>query len=157
MSLEATLEAHSTALQENTATLRDLLAAWNKLATNAAKVTAAELAEKGLNAGGVPIVAPKPKAEASATKATHTPKVEPAAASQPQETAAVSPTSKPAATSPADPVTYDDVKALVIAVSRTKGEAAARAVLAGLGVAKAPALKPEQYAQAVAELQAALE
>lgn len=156
MSLEATLEAHSAALQENTATLRDLLAAWNKLAANANKVTADQIAEKGLNAGGVPIVSPKPKAEASATKATPTPKAGPVAASQPPATAAASPASKPEDTSPAAPVTYDDVRALVVKVSRTKGEDVARAVLTGLGVAKAPALTPEQYPEAVAQLQAAL-
>jgi len=53
-------------------------------------------------------------------------------------------------------VTYEDVKTLVLKVSKEKGRDAAAGVLAGFGVAKAPELKPEQYAAAVAQLQAVL-
>lgn len=80
-----------------------------------------------------------------------------AAVSQQQETAAATPASSPEVSRPApSTVTYDDVKTLVLKVSKDKGREAAAAVLAGFGVAKAPELKPEQYADAVAQLKAAL-
>lgn len=189
MSLEAVLEAHTSALQENTSVMNQLVAAWKALTTNAKAIQPGE----PFTAGGVPM-ARSPEADHQAAKAdvaarraavnvgvpaastpdvanvttvaTHlapgratanvqTPKS--VAASQPTETAAATPASKPEVSSPApSTVTYDEVKTLVLRVSKDKGRDAAAAVLSGFGVAKAPELKPEQYADAVAQLKAAL-
>lgn len=163
MSLEALLEAHSSAVKENTDTLNKLLKVWNQLAKNAERIKTGE----AFNAAGAPFSeeakTPKEIADIAVVRAktdatvagTADPKS--VAVSQPSETAAALPASKPGASNPAPSiVTYEDVKTLVLKVSKDKGRDAAAAVLAGFGVAKAPELKTEQYADAVTQLQAAL-
>lgn len=154
------------AIQENTDTMKQLIAVWNTL-TNNATMAATRQPGDTITAGGVPIAkvaAPKPVVAADTAKtqpntaaaAGQSADPKSAAVSQPQETAAAQPASKPEASKSAPAVTYDDVKALVLQVSKDKGRDAAAAVLAGFGVAKAPELKPEQYADAVAQFRATL-
>lgn len=165
MSLEA-------AIQENTSVLRELLARLSAGAIvanpNAAPKSAtvagesapgpttakADAPTKTANASGQSVGTAGAAAQAS-TAATVDAKKS-AAVSQQSETAAAPNASKPEASTSVAAVTYDDVKALVLQVSKNKGRDAAAAVLAGFGVAKAPELKPEQYADAVAQLKAAL-
>lgn len=164
MSLEA-------AIQENTSVLRELLA---RLSTGAivpapksaavagedvsgpatAKAAAPTKTAKDSTPSAATVAAPAPASTAATPTGSPDPK--PAAVSQQSETAAAQPASKPVASTSAAAVTYDDVKALVLQVSKDKGRDAAAAVLSGFGVAKAPELKPEQYADAVAQLKAAL-
>jgi hypothetical protein len=162
-------------IQENTAALLSLQAMLAGLTVTASAAqgpksapVAAESAHGPATAkAAAPIKtasAPTPAAASVATDApastaaTLDPK--PAAVSQPSETAAAQLASNPEASKPVPPtataVTYDDVKALVLQVSKDKGRDTAAAVLAGFGVAKAPELKPAQYADAVAQLKAAL-
>ena len=141
------------AIQENTNTMKELIAVWNKLSAQGDKVMATAQPGDTITAGGTPI------AEVIGTPAKTEPKTEtkkPAAASPQPETAAAQLASKPEASKSEAAVTYDDVKALVLQVSKDKGREAAAAVLSGFGVAKAPELKPEQYAEAVIQLKAAL-
>jgi hypothetical protein len=53
------------------------------------------------------------------------------------------------------PVTWADVARAVLECASVNGRSAAEAVLANLGVTSARDLKPEQYAQAVADFAAA--
>ena len=161
------------ALAENTAALLSLQAmlAGLTLTATAAAVQGPKSAPAHADVAGpttAKAAAPEKTASAStqaaasaataaqaSTAATPDPKA--AAVSQPTETAAATPASSPEASSPApSTVTYEDVKTLVLKVSKEKGRDAAAGVLAGFGVAKAPELKPEQYAAAVAQLQAVL-
>lgn len=135
------------AIQENTSTMKELIAVWNKLADQGNNVAAAAKPGDTITAGGVPVT----KVAGAKTDAPKS-----AAVSQQPETAAASPASKPEESKSEAAVTYDDVKALVLQVSKDKGREAAAAVLSGFGVAKAPELKPEQYAEAVTQLKAAL-
>lgn len=130
------------ALEKNTATMERLIAA---LGTQAANITRISAEAKPIG-DTTPVKATKAEPEAK----------KPAAASPPPETAVALPASKPEVSISAAAVTYDDVKALVLQVSKDKGRDAAAAVLSGFGVAKAPELKPEQYVDAVAQLKAAL-
>ncbi|MDZ7918490.1 hypothetical protein [Rhodoferax sp.] len=138
------------AIQENTNTMKQLIAAWNTLTANATAAAATVKPGDIITAGGVPVV------DTSAKTEVKTEAKKPAAVSQPSETAAAPIASKPEASTSVAAVTYDDVKALVLQVSKDKGRDAAAAVLSGFGVAKAPELKPEQYADAVVQLKAAL-
>lgn len=141
------------ALKENTETMQKLIDVWNKLTINAGTIVDTRQPTDALAAGGVVI---QPPATTAAPAKTETKKS--AAVSTQSETAAAPSASKPeeSKSAPVQTVTYDDVKALVLQVSKDKGRDAAAAVLSGFGVAKAPELKPEQYADAVAQLKAAL-
>jgi antitoxin (DNA-binding transcriptional repressor) of toxin-antitoxin stability system len=143
MSLEAVI-------QENTNTMRELIAVWNKLAGQAktidAKVEAGATGE--ITAGGKPVAEIKPE---KAAKAKAEPKVEAAApAAEPEQPAAT-----PAAEA-APAIAIADVNAAIIGLAKAKGRDAAVAVLKEFGVAKAPELKPEQYAAVVAAAQKAM-
>jgi hypothetical protein len=112
------------------------------------------------------VAAPAPKAE-KVEKAAK-PKAEPkpeaaegnaaAASSEPATTAAPAASStaseQPAADAPAP--TIADVNAAIIGLAKGKGRDAAVAVLKEFGVAKAPELKPEQYAAVVAAAKKAM-
>lgn len=139
------------ALKENTETMQKLIEVWNKLTINAGTIVDTRKPDDALAAGGVVIQPPATTAAPAKAEAK-----KPAAVSPQSETAAAQPASKPEASTSVAAVTYDDVKALVLQVSKDKGRDAAAAVLSGFGVAKAPELKPEQYADAVAQLKAAL-
>ena len=163
------------AILENTDTMKELIKVWNKLAANATTTAATVKPGDAIVAAGVPIAKVReshspesrsPEADHQAAKADvaarraaeakDAPDPKPVVVSPPSETAAASPASKPEASTSATVTTYDDVKALVLQVSKEKGRDAAAAVLAGFGVAKAPELKAEQYADAVAQLKAVL-
>lgn len=73
----------------------------------------------------------------------------PAPKTEPKKTAAA-PAPK------ADAVDYEKVRAAVLALCAAKGKPAGLAVLAEFGVEKATELKAEQYAEALAALEAAL-
>lgn len=66
----------------------------------------------------------------------------------------------PAADSPSAPgavsVTYDDVKVAILKLSNVKGRDAVLALLKPFGAAKGPELKPEQFAEFVAQANAAI-
>lgn len=102
-----------------------------------------------------PTAAPKP---AAAPVAAAGPATAPAAeAAAPEKTdAASSPAAASAAadaqasTAATEPVTYDQVKPLILKINAAKGREAAAAALGKFGVTKGPELKPEQYAPFVA-------
>ena len=82
----------------------------------------------------------------------------PKAAAKPAPEPVVEDTPEAAAT-PADPetlVSLDEIKAAVLKLAATKGRDAAVAVLQSFGAAKAPELKPEQYAPALDALNNAM-
>lgn len=164
MSLELALEKNTEALLALQAMLAGLTITASAQGPKSATVAGesapgpttakADAPTKTANASGQSVGTAGAAAQAS-TAATVDAKKS-AAVSQQSETAAAPNASKPEASTSVAAVTYDDVKALVLQVSKDKGRDAAAAVLAGFGVAKAPELKPEQYADAVAQLKAAL-
>lgn len=81
------------------------------------------------------------------------------AASKPQATVVTKPAAEVKAAAAAALVTeaaptYDDVKAKVLALSKDKGREPTVQLLERHGVAKAPDLKPEQYAAFIADVDA---
>ncbi len=113
--------------------------------------------------GGAVIVSPAPEAAAAPAPK---PAAAPAAASGPATAAAPavdaptptaaapSPAAASAETAPQDstaaadakPVTYAEIKPLILKINTAKGRDAAEAALKKFGAAKGPDLKPEQYA-----------
>jgi hypothetical protein len=120
------------ALQENTAAIRDLIAAMQ----------------------GAPVAAPvvaEPKAEAPAktekkakAEKAETPKVEAAATPEPKEEVA------PVADEDAPDATYQDAAQAITALSKIKGRDAAVALLKKFGASKLPEVKPEDFNAIVA-------
>jgi hypothetical protein len=102
-----------------------------------------------------PAAAPKPAATPAAAAG---PATAPAAeAAAPEKTAAASSPAAASAevdaqasTAATEPVTYDQVKPLILKINAAKGREAAAAALGKFGVTKGPDLKPEQYAPFVA-------
>lgn len=123
-----------TLLADNTAAIRELIATL--------KAQAYVEASQPATTKPAPAKAePKPKAE---TKPAPTPVVE---------------DTPEAHATPADPetlVSLDEVKAAVLKLAATKGRDAAVGVLQSFGAAKAPELKPEQYAPALDALTKAM-
>lgn len=96
--------------------------------------------------------AEKAKAAKAAPK-TEAPAKQEAPAAEPTPAAAPAPeASAPTDTAPS----YEDVKKLVLKMSSEKGREPTVALLGTFGVAKAPDLKPEQFADVIAALNAAL-
>jgi len=138
MSLEAVI-------QENTNTMRELIAVWSKL-NGAAKAIDAKV-EAG---DGVTITAAgKPVAEVKPTKTKAEPKVEAPIEKAPE------PVAEQPAAADAPAIAVADVNAAIIALAKAKGRDAAVGVLGKFGVAKVPELKPEQYADVLAAVKAA--
>jgi hypothetical protein len=163
MSLELALEKNTEALLSLQAMLAGLTLTATAQGPKSATVAAASVSGPATAKTDVPTKTAKESAQPAATavaaapaSTAATPDPKPAAVSQQSETAAAQPASKPVASTSAAAVTYDDVKALVLQVSKDKGRDTAADVLSGFGVAKAPELKPEQYSDAVAQLKAAL-
>jgi hypothetical protein len=129
------------AIQENTAAIRELIAAISNGIPTTAQQVAAVVEEVKAEA---PV---KTEKKAKAEKA-EAPKVEQAATPEPKEEAA------PAADD-APEVTYQDAAAAITALSKTKGRDAAVALLKKFGASKLPEVKPEDFAAIVAEAQAA--
>ena len=137
MSLEA-------AIQENTNTMKELIAVWNKLAetTNARPIadTAKVEAKKDVKpAAGQPTATAK--TEAAAPEST-------TSASGP---AAQSAATESQASTAATTITYDQVaKAITEGVKADRAKVVA--ALTKFGAKKGPDLKPEQWAEFLAEL-----
>ena len=147
MSLEATIA-------ENTAALRDLIAAIGKgIPTTHAQV-AAVVAEAKPEAtakkpdGAAQTAETKPTATSAAAEQAAR---EAAAAAAAQATEALN----GHADKPADAPTYQDAANAINALAKAKGRAAAVAVLAAFGAAKLPDVKPEQFADVIAAAQKA--
>ena len=105
-----------------------------------------------------------PVAEAKVEKEAPAPKAEKAKAEKPKTESKTEPaaTSTPAPTEetkeqPASSVDYTSVQKAVFALANAKGRDAALAVIGTFGKASAKELAPEQYADALAALTAALE
>lgn len=102
-----------------------------------------------------PAVAPAAKA-APVVQAAAAPKAveekKPAAAAPEAKTE--QPKSTDAGSTPPSEVTYDQVKAAILKVVTSKGNEAATQVLKQFGVAKGPALKPEQFGAVIAACEA---
>lgn len=137
MSLEAVI-------QENTNTMRELIAVWSKLNAQAKAIDKSDKIDT-VTAAGAPVEA-KPEKVAKVEKA---PKAEPKVEA-PAEQAA----EQPAADVPA--IAIADVNAAIIGLAKAKGRDAAVAVLKEFGVAKAPELKADQYAAVVAAAKKAM-
>lgn len=110
-----------------------------------------------------PAPAPKPAAAPEAAPGQATAKVQEAAA--PEKTAsAPSPAAESAgdqqrastAATDAKPLAYEDVKPLILELTKTKGRESAASALAKFGAAKGPELKPEQFAEFVAHAKSLL-
>lgn len=111
---------------------------------------------------------PAPKPAAAAPEAAHgqaTAKVQEVAApektasapSPAAESAAAQPQASTAATSSdSKPLTYEDVKPLILDLTKAKGREVAAGALAKFGAAKGPELKPEQFAEFVAHAKSLL-
>jgi hypothetical protein len=151
MSLEETLAANTAALHALTAALV-AAGALPKPAAVPAVVSGPATAKAAAPLKTVAESAPTADTAASPAPASTaaTPDPKPAAASPQKETAAASPAAEAGATS------YDQVKALILKLSKEKGGDAARAVLAAFGVTKGPELKAAQYAEVVTHCEAAL-
>ena len=130
------------------------------------KTTIEGLANIGITQASVAALATAPAPDAEAPKATRK-RAEPKADAEPAapEAKAEAPTPEPekqpevaeaAGETTAEVIDYALVRAAILKVSAEKGREAAAAVLEGLGVAKGPDLKPEQYAPALAALEAKL-
>lgn len=147
------------ALQENTAAIQALAAIYAAMAQSAGVTPNPTKSLAAPYGTTTPAKVGEEKKSVKAAPADGQPTAKDAAPAKtdaaPTPTAASVEAPAPASTAVTE-VTYEDVKTLVLKVSKDKGRDAAAGVLAGFGVAKAPELKPEQYADAVAQLQAVL-
>ena len=145
MSLEATIA-------ENTAAIRELI---NALLTRGAIPTADQVAAavpaqaeavKTAEAAETskPAATSKPKAEAKKAEAS------PSTGTTSESAASAAPSDTGASTGSAAP-TYDEVKAKILLLAKEKGREATTALLQRHGVAKGPDLKPEQFAEFIAD------
>ena len=108
------------------------------------KVTANEAtAKKETPKAGKP--SPAPAADSSRTAEAEKPVA-----------AAPSPKAESSAPAAEKAPTYDEVKKLILEVSKTKGRDAAIALLKGFGAASGPELKPEQFPAFVVKAKATL-
>lgn len=137
-----TLEA---AIQENTGAIRALIAALAQGIPTPSEPVAAVAAPKARKE--------KPPVRVSGTEAGNTPAMPetPVPAAAPVEETAV-----PAVASPASGATYDEVKRAIVKLSGQKGRDQVLAVLGQFGAAKGPDLKPEQFAEFIAQADAAM-
>jgi len=124
MSLEA-------AILENTATLRELIARLTNTTLAApVLIEGKSNAEVTLKGEDLPVTKKKdPAKPATEEKAVD---------------------AKGTATVEAEPATYEDVKKLILELSKVKGAKVAVSVLGMSGAAKGPELKPEKFAEFVA-------
>lgn len=139
MSLEQAITDHASALRELAAAIRATVGAGvTDVATAAAAHQVIADAKKGDNVKAQAAAGTKPAEEVKAAAASTTTT---AAAATKASTDAPAPT-------------YDDVKAKVLALSKDKGREPTVQLLLRHGVAKAPDLKPEQYADFIADVDA---
>ena len=125
------------ALAENTAAIKELIAVWGKLTSQAASVKAkVDAGETSvIAAGGAPVAEVKP---AAAEKPKATPK--PAAEAKKEEPKAEA----------APALDYAKVGAAITAFAAANGRDVTLAKLAEFGVKSGKELKPEQYADVLA-------
>jgi hypothetical protein len=97
---------------------------------------------------------PMPNPDAPKAEVKADPK--PAAAAASAEAQAQTAPAATTAESRSEPVVIGDVNAAIIALAKAKGRDAAVALLGTFGAAKAPELKPEQYADVVAAAKKAM-
>ena len=142
MSLEAVI-------QENTNTMRELIAVWSKLNAQAKAIDKSEKVDT-VTAAGTPVEA-KPEKAAKVEKVA---KVEKAEAKP--EAPIEQPAAQAESAGDAPTIAIADVNAAIIGLAKTKGRDAAVAVLKEFGVAKAPELKADQYAAVVAAAKKAM-
>ena len=139
MSLEA-------AIQENTDTMKQLIAVWNKLATHGKNVNT------GVEAGDVTAVTAGNLKIDVAKATTGAPTKTEAAAKKQEVPAADTATAQPStATDAGAPVTYDQVAKAITEGVKTSREKVV-AALAKFGAKKGTELKADQYADFLAEL-----
>lgn len=128
------------AISANTAALQALTEAWSKLTRNA--VTAAGIAAPELKVGGVLLDANKVSAVATASAG---------AVAKAAKTAAAVAKPEPVAADPvAEAIAYPVVGAAITAFAGANGRDATLALLGKLGVESGKALKPHQFAEALA-------
>jgi hypothetical protein len=99
---------------------------------------------------------PNPDAPKAEPKAEVKADPKPAAAAASAEAQAQTAPAATTAESRSEPVVIGDVNAAIIALAKAKGRDAAVALLGTFGAAKAPELKPEQYADVVAAAKKAM-
>lgn len=127
------------AIQENTDTMKQLIAVWNQLTAQAQTIKP----ENGITAGGV-VLQPAQAEKVEAPKPAPTPAATATVAAAAPEVAAAS---------PSEPLAYATVsKAITDMVKLNRDKAVA--VLAQFGAKKGPDLKAEQYADFMAALAA---
>lgn len=129
------------AIQENTAAIRDLVAAIRKGIPTTAEQVAAVVIEA--------------KTEAKAEKKTKAEKVDKAETETPKSDEAPAATQKqkdePAAAADEPVYTYQDAANAITSVSKAKGRDAAVALLADFGAKNLKEVKPEDYAALIAK------
>lgn len=141
------------ALADNTAALNALIGVWSKLAGNAQAISAVAKPGDTIAAGG------KPVAEVKADKPKAEPKAEVAADPKPaaEPSAPEAPAAQTASSSEASPsVDYPVLQKAVFALAGKSRDAAA-AVAAGFGVKTFKELPADQWADALAAVNAKLE
>ena len=143
MSLEAVI-------QENTSTMRELIAVWSKLTAQAKTIDQSDKIEN-VTAAGTPVQA-KPEKAAKVEKVAKVEKAE-AKPEAPAEQAPVA-VATPVVEAAEGP-SFDDVKKAVTELAKAS-HADAFAVLQSFGVARATHLKPEQYADVLAACKKAM-
>lgn len=124
-----TLEA---AIQENTAVLRELIAAINAQAAGGAALKTATITNKTVEGVKAPTASPAPS-PAETTK----------------DPAAPAPAAPNADGADAEEVTYQDAAKAVTNLAKAKGRPAAEEVLKQFGANKLPDVKPEDFAAVV--------
>lgn len=130
MSLEQAITDHAAALRELAAAIRATVGATHDSTAAAAdKVITDAKASAATKQQATVVTKPADEVKAAATTATSADAAAP---------------------------TYDDVKAKVLELSKDKGRDQVVALLQRHGVAKAPDLKPEQYAAVITDVEAIL-
>lgn len=150
MSLEQAITDHASALRELAAAIRATISGAPQITVadaGAAVSTAVETPAPSAARAAIHQALEAAKADANAKKAAAT-------ASSPAASAAPSTSGQGADSEPAP--SYDDVKAKVVALSKEKGREPAVQLLQRYGVAKAPELAPEQYAEFIKDVDAIL-
>lgn len=139
MSLEQAITDHAGALRELAAAIRSTIGAGVTRSTELDQAT-----DKVIADAKKPAEAKKPAATASSLNGAKQPTTAPAETAPAEEAKA----------EPAAAIDYDQVKAKVLALAQSKGRDVLVALLQRHGAAKAPDLKPVQYAAFLADIDA---
>lgn len=129
------------AISENTAALRELMAT---------------IAKQSATLGASDTATPAPKPEKPAKKEAEAKKTDaPSTGTTKESTESAAPSGTGESTGQSGP-TYDDVKVKILTLSKEKGREPTVALMARHGVQKGPDLKPSQYAEFIADVDAIL-